>query len=190
MYPMAPVSGRRRRQGCAEALGDGGLRCAAGAGLQEIVQGSARVGQRFAVPAVPGEEESNVEAGLAGSVNVSGRLVVPDGPLVVAERLANISGTPIDDTELVFPAAPGRVVVGTSQVQGFLVAAQCVIQVLQQHRFDLAGDAGCLKARNATLASEPTQAARPRRSVSASRPRLWENHRSAWSRSRSSGTYR
>src|SRR5207247_8349272 len=108
--------------------------CGAGPGLLIVVQGGSGVLQSVPDPTVISKQDGDVLAGPPRCVNVSPDFMVLDGLLVVAERLAGLPRPAVNVAEFVLGDAARFVVVKGGEVHGLLVAAQCGVEVFQQHR--------------------------------------------------------
>jgi hypothetical protein len=106
------------------------------------VQGGAGVLQGVARAAGGLEEDGDVVAGLPGPVGVAAGYFVPEGLLVVVQRLPGVPGLAVDDTELLVGDPEVSSVVDGKEAQCLLVAVKGRVLVLQQHRLGLAGGAG------------------------------------------------
>jgi hypothetical protein len=103
-----------------EPLGVGCAGGAAGPDLLMVVQGGAGIQQGVTDAAVPGEEQRDVVANLPGRIYVFPRFEVLDGLLVVAQRLASVTGPTVDVAELALGDGAGLVVAGRGETEGLL----------------------------------------------------------------------
>src|SRR5439155_22500550 len=124
-----------------EVLGTGGFLGGAGAGALVVVQGGAGVVQGVAWASVASEEECDVVASLPGRVDIAAGLLEFDGLLVVVQGATGVPGLEVEVAKLVVGGGEVFGVVGGEQVQGLLVAVQGVAEVVDEHRFGLAGGA-------------------------------------------------
>jgi hypothetical protein len=92
-----------------EPLGVGGLAGGAGSDALVVMDCCAGVVQGVAGTVIALEQESHVEPGLAGSVDVPAGFMVLDGLLVVVQGLPSVPGSAVDVAELV---------VGDSEIGG------------------------------------------------------------------------
>ena len=99
-----------------ELLGVGCVGVGAGSGLLEVVQGGAGIQEGVTDPAGTGQEQRDVVAGLPRSVDFSASFVVPEGLLVVAQRLAGVTGPAVDDAELVLQNCAKFMIVGEGKI--------------------------------------------------------------------------
>jgi hypothetical protein len=118
-----------------------------------VVQGGAGIQQGVADPASIFQEQGDVVAGLPGSLDVAPGFVLLEGLLVVAHRLAGVTGPAVDDAELVLDAGAHFVVVGGGEAEGLLTVANRSVEVFYQHRPDHARGRA---SSNRSTATEPS----------------------------------